>query len=149
MVMACALLLATLGDSGLAPLNTMAASAEHPAPSYLVVIIYNGWDDLQRLAPLRLNLLDLQADALAAIVTPQESATLRSMGFDVRILDAPATPGQYYLVNLPPSGETAPLYRHGQVFAYVTGMFILKSDPAEAELLPTEGFFITRPSISR
>jgi uncharacterized repeat protein (TIGR01451 family) len=144
MVMACALLLATLGDSGLAPLNTIAASAEYPAPSYLVVITCNGRDDLQRLAPLGLDLLDLQADALAAIVTSQELATLRSMGFDVRILDAPATPEQYYLVSLPPSGETAPLYRHGQVFTYVTGMFILKSDPAEAESLSTEGFFIQK-----
>jgi uncharacterized repeat protein (TIGR01451 family) len=116
------------------------------------VITYEDWDDLQRLASLGLHVLDLQEDVLAAIVTPQEMATLHSMGFAVRVLDAPAVLEKYYLVTLPPSGETAPLYRHGQVFPYVAGTFILKARPeqsrradrAEAELLPSEGFFIQK-----
>jgi uncharacterized repeat protein (TIGR01451 family) len=66
------------------------------------------------------------------------------MGFAVRILDAPTTPEQYYLVTLPPSGDTVALYRRGQVFPYVAGAFILKADPAEAELLSGEGFFIRK-----
>jgi uncharacterized repeat protein (TIGR01451 family) len=143
-VMVCALLLVASGGLDLTPLRAMAGSSESLEPSYLVVITYEGWDDLQRLASLGLNVLDLQEDVLAAIVTPQELATLRSMGFAVRILDAPARPEKYYLVTLPPSGDTVALYRRGQVFPYVAGAFILKADPAEAELLPSEGFFIRK-----
>ncbi len=143
-VMVCALLPA--------PLSVMADSSQYPEPSYLIVITYESWDDLQRLASLGLNVLDLQEDMLAAVVTHQELVTLRSMGFAVRILDAPATLGKYYLITLPSSGETAPLYRHGQVFPYVAGAFILKACPeqsrradlAEAEKLPREGFFIQK-----
>jgi len=130
----------------------MADSSGYLEPSYLVVITYDNWDDLQRLARLGLYLLDLQFEVpnllgegvLAAIVTPQELATLHSMGFAVRVLDAPATPEQYYLVALPPSGETAPLYQCGQVFPYIAGTFIIRADPAEAEKLPSEGFFIQK-----
>ena len=143
-VVVCALLLVASGSLDLTLLCAMADSSEYPEPSYLVVITYEDWDDLQRLAPLGLHLLDLRESVLAAIVTPQELATLRSMGFAVRVLDAPATPEQYYLVTLPLSGETAPLYWHGQVFPYVAGVFILKADPAEAELLPGKGFFIKK-----
>lgn len=142
--MAWALLLAALGYLALAPVSTRANSPGDPEPTYLVVITYEGWDDLQRLAPLELALLDGQANVLAALVTPQELATVRSLGFEVRILDFPATPGQYYLVSLPLSGEVVPLSRHGQVFPYVAGTFILKADPAEAELLPSQGFFIQK-----
>jgi len=158
------LLPAALGYLGLAPLRAMADSSERRLePSYLVVITYDNWDDLQRLAPLGLYLLDLQEDVLAAIVTPQELATLRSMGFAVRILDAPATPeqspelveGQYYLVTLPPGRETSlvlsvvegfatPGRLDGQVFPYVAGAFIIKADPAEVEKLTGEGFFIQK-----
>lgn len=151
-VIACMILLVVLGYLDLSPSSAMAGSSEYPGPSYLVVITYDDWDDLQRLVPLGLNVLDLQEDILAAIVTSQELATLHSMGFAVHILDAPATPeqspelveGQYYLVTLPPSGEIEPLYRRGQVFPYVTGTFILKADRAEAEKLPGEGFFIQK-----
>jgi len=168
-VIACVLLPVTLLD--LAPLSAIADSPEYPEPSYLVVITYDNWEDLQRLVPLGLNVLDLRPGVpnllgegvLTAIVTPQELATLRSMGFAVRILDSPATPeqspelveGQYYLVTLPPGRETslglsavegfATLERlEGQVFSYVAGAFILKADPAEAEKLPSEGFFIQK-----
>jgi uncharacterized repeat protein (TIGR01451 family) len=127
------------------------AVAECLEPSCLVVVACEDWAGLQRLASLELNLLDLQDGVLAAIVTPQELAALRSLGFAVRVLDARATPGQYYLVTLPPpvagvepAEETAPLYRRGQVFPYAAGAFILKAAPAEAELLPAEGFFIQK-----
>jgi uncharacterized repeat protein (TIGR01451 family) len=142
--MAWVLLLAALGYLALAPLSTRANSPGDPEPTYLVVITYEGWDDLQRLAPLELALLDGRANVVAALVTPQELATVHSLGFDVRILDFPATPGQYYLVTLPLSGEIVPLSRYGQAFPYVTGTFILKADPAEAELLPSQGFFIQK-----
>jgi uncharacterized repeat protein (TIGR01451 family) len=142
--MACVLLLAALGYLALMPLSTSANSPGYSKPTYLVVITYEGWDDLQRLAPLELALLDGQVNVLAALVTAQELASVRSLGFDVRILDFPATPGQYYLVTLPPSGEVVPLSRYGQAFPYVTGTFILKTDPAEAELLPSQGFFIQK-----
>lgn len=143
-VMVCALLLVASGDLHMTPLRAMAGSSEYLESAYLVVITYDNWDDLQRLASLGLHLLDLQEDVLAAMVTPQELAALHSMGFAVRILDAPATPEKYYLVTLPPSGDTVALYRRGQVFPYVAGGFILKADPAEAELLPGEGFFIKK-----
>ena len=146
--MVCALLAVTLIDLGPLsvgwPLSAMADSPEYSEPPYLVVITYDNWDDLQRLTSLGLNVLDLQEDVLAAIVTSQELATLRSLGFAVRILDAPARPEKYYLVTLPPSGDTVALYRRGQVFPYVAGAFILKADPTEAELLPGEGFFIKK-----
>jgi uncharacterized repeat protein (TIGR01451 family) len=142
--MAWMLLLAALGYLALAPLSTMANSHGYPEPTYLVVITYEGWDDLQHLAPLELALLDRQTNVLAALVTAQELATVRSLGFEVRILDFPATPGQYYLVTLPLSGEVVLLSRYGQVFSYVAGTFILKADPAEAELLPSQGFFIQK-----
>jgi uncharacterized repeat protein (TIGR01451 family) len=142
--MAWVLLLAALGYLALAPLSAKANSPGDAEPTYLVVITYESWDDLQRLAPLELALLDGRANVVAALVTPQELATVHSMGFDVRILDFPATPGQYYLVTLPLSGEVVPLSRYGQVFPYVTGTFILKADPAEAELLPSQGFFIQK-----
>jgi uncharacterized repeat protein (TIGR01451 family) len=138
------LLLAALGYLALAPLSAMADSSAYPEPTYLVMITYKDEDALQRLASLELTLLDWQGNVLAVLATPQELAAVRSLGFDVRILDFPATPGQYYLVTLPPSGETTPLYRHGRVFPYVAGTFILKADPAEAELLPGQGFFIQK-----
>jgi uncharacterized repeat protein (TIGR01451 family) len=144
-IVACALLLSALSYSGMTALSARADSPAYLTPSYLVVIVYDDWDDLQRLAPLDLNLLDRQPDRLAAIVTAQELATLRSKGFDVRVLDAPTTAEpSYYLVTLPPSGETAPLHRHGEVFPYARGAFILKADPAEVELLSIDGFFIQK-----
>jgi uncharacterized repeat protein (TIGR01451 family) len=162
-VMVCALLLAAPGGLDLTPLHAMASSSAYPEPSYLVVITYNDWDGLQRLATLGLYVLDLQfrvpnllgEGVLAAVVTPQELATLRSLGFAVRILDSPTTLGQYYLVTLPPERETShalsaaegfatPNGFEGQVFPYVADTFILKADPAEAELLPREGFFIQK-----
>jgi uncharacterized repeat protein (TIGR01451 family) len=133
----------------------MSGSYERLEPSYLIVITYESWDDLQRLASLGLNVLDLQEDMLAAVVTHQELVTLRSMGFAVRILDAPATLEQYYLVTLPPGRETShalsvaegfatPRKLEGEAFPYVTGAFILKADRAEAEKLPGECFFIQK-----
>lgn len=124
-VTVCVLLAATLLI--LAPLNVMADSFEVQEQAYLVVITYNDWDDLQRLASLGLNVLDLQFGApnllgegvLAAIVTSQELTALRSMGVAVRILDSPATLGQYYLVTLPPGRETSFATPGRQVFPYV------------------------------
>jgi len=155
---ACLLLLAALSYLALAPLSARADSSQNLRPWVLVVIPYDDWDDLQRLSSLGLNILDLQAEVLAALVTPQELATLRGLGFNARVLDTPATrdqcpepvEGQYYLVTPAPSGETGPLYRHGQVFPYVEGTFILKARPAcseegrgnEIELLAARGFFI-------
>jgi len=139
-IAACVLLLLSV----IWPPDTIADTHEDLEPEYLVVIAYGNWEDLQRLMPLELDLLDLQKSALAAIVTPTELDALRSMGFAVRILDTPATPERYYLVSLPPSADTAPLYRHGQVFSYVAGTVILKAGPAEAESLPAEGFFIKK-----
>jgi len=139
-IMACVLLLL----SAIWSPDTIANTHEHLDPAYLVVIAYDEWKDLQRLAPLELNLLDLQENALAAIVTPTELDALRDMGFAVRVLDTPVTPEQYYLVSLPPSANTAPLARHGQVFPYVAGTVILKAGPTEVESLPAEGFFIKK-----
>jgi uncharacterized repeat protein (TIGR01451 family) len=127
----------------LTPSRTMTASTEHLEPSYLVVIALDKQNDRQRLAALELDLLDLQENAAVAIVTSPELTILYNMRFDVRILDAPATPEQYYLVTLPPSQETVPL-QHGQVFAYVTDRFILKADRAEAELFSRKGFFMQK-----
>jgi hypothetical protein len=143
-VVACVLLLPALSYSGIAALSAMADSPPDPTSSYLVVIAYDDGDDLEHLALLNLHWLDWQADRLAAIVSTQELATLRSLGFDPRVLDAPAAPELYYLVTLPPRGDTAPLYLHGNVFPYVEDAFILKADPAEAETLAIEGFFIQK-----
>ena len=92
----------------LTPSRTMTASAEHLEPSYLVVITFDNQNDLQRLATLELDLLDLQENATVAIVTSPELTILYNMGFDVRILDAPATPEHLpHLVvhGLSPVGE--------------------------------------------
>jgi uncharacterized repeat protein (TIGR01451 family) len=140
-VIVCALQLAALLYLGMPPPGAVADS-----PTYLVVIFYDNWDDLQQLAPLGLDLLDLQTDRLAAMVTPAELATLRSLGFDARILDGPTTSElAYYLVTSSPLGNPLSLlYRHGQAYPYTGEMFILKAAPAEAELLSAEGFFIQR-----
>ncbi len=140
-IVVCALQLAALLYLGMAPPGAVADS-----PSYLAVIFYDNWDDLQRLAPLGLDLLDLQADRLAAMVTPAELAALRRMGFDARILDELATPElAYYLVTPSPLGNSLSLlYRHGQAYPYAGEMYILKATPAEAELLSADGFFIQR-----
>ena len=128
----------------LSALSATADSLPDPRLSYLVVIAFDDWDDLGRLAFLDLHWLDWQVDRLAAVVSAQELARLHSLGFDVRVLDAPATPELYYLVSPPPRGDTAPLYRHGQVFPYVNDVFILKVDLSEAESLAVEGFFIQK-----
>jgi uncharacterized repeat protein (TIGR01451 family) len=143
-VLVCVLLLSALSYSGIAVLSAMADSPPDPTPSHLIVIDYRDGDDLDRLALLNLHWLDWQAARLAAIVSTQELATLRGLGFAPRVLDAPATPELYYLVSLPPGGDSAPLYRHGQVFPYVKDAFILKANPAEAEALAIEGFFIQK-----
>jgi uncharacterized repeat protein (TIGR01451 family) len=137
----CALQLAALLYLGMPPPGAAANS-----PPYLVVISYDNWDDLQRLAPLGLDLLDLQADRLAALVTPAELTTLRSMGFDARVLDEPATSETaYYLITPSPLGNSLSLLsQHGQAYPYAEEMFILKAAPAEAEQLSAEGFFIRR-----
>jgi uncharacterized repeat protein (TIGR01451 family) len=122
----------------------MADAPPVPAASYLVVIAYDDGDDLGRLASLNLHWLDWQADRLAALVSDQELATLRGLGFEVRVLDAPARPDLYYLVAPPPRGDVAALYRRGQVFPYGEDVFILRADPAEAESLAIDGFFIQK-----
>jgi uncharacterized repeat protein (TIGR01451 family) len=122
----------------------MADPPRQQTSSYLAVITYDDVDELQRLRSLNLHLIDSQTDRLAAIVSAQELATLRSLGFDVRVLDAPATPELYYLITPPPTGETALLYRYGQVFAYGEGDFLLKADPAQAESLSIQGFSIQK-----
>jgi uncharacterized repeat protein (TIGR01451 family) len=143
-VLVCALLLSALSYSGIAALGAMADSPPGPPSSYLVVIAYDDWDDLGRLASLNLHWLDWQADRLAALVSAQELATLHSLGFEVRVLDAPAAPELYYLVTPPPTGDNTPLYRHEQVYPYVEDVYIVKADPAEAESLAVEGFFIQK-----
>jgi hypothetical protein len=143
-VIVCGLFLAALSYSGIATLSVMADPPRQRASSYLVVIPYDDIDGLQRLRPLNLHLLDLQADRLAAIVSPEELASLRSLGFNVRVLDAPATPELYYLVTPSPSGETAALHLDGQVFPYVEGAFLLKIDPVQAESHAIQGFSIQK-----
>ncbi len=150
-VIVCVLLL-----SGLTVPSVVAKSPSHLPPSYLVVIIYEGWADLGRLASLNLHWLDWQTDRLAAIVSLHELEALRDLGFEVSILDAPATPELYYLVtlspvgdlslvgDLSPAGETIRSHETGQTFPYVDGTFILKADPAEAESLSIRGFFIQK-----
>jgi hypothetical protein len=140
-IIVCALQLAALFYLGMPPPSALADS-----PTYLAVIFYDNWDDLQRLAPLGLDLLDLQADRLAAMVTPPELVTLRRMGFDARILDGPATPelANYLVTPSPLGNSTSLLSQHGQAYPYTGEVFILKAAPAEAELLPAEGFFIQK-----
>jgi uncharacterized repeat protein (TIGR01451 family) len=142
----CAIVLCALQLAALLYLAMPPPGAVADSPPYLVVISYNNWDDLQRLAPLRLDLLDLQADRLAAMVTSGELATIRSMGFDARILDSTATSESvYYLVTPSPLGNSLSLLsQHGQAYPYAGDMFILKADPAGAEQLSAEGFFIQR-----
>ncbi len=122
----------------------MADSPPGPPSSSLVVIAYDDGDDLGRLASLNLHWLDWQADRLAALVSSEELATLHSLGFEVRVLDAPAAPELYYLVTPPSTGDTDLLYRHEQVYPYVEDVYIVKADPAEAESLAVEGFFIQK-----
>jgi uncharacterized repeat protein (TIGR01451 family) len=141
-----------LGYPGIAPSLSKADSSVSPTPTYLVVIMYDDWGDLQRLAPLRLNLLDRREDRLAAMVTSYQLNTLRNMGFEVHILDTIAAPEEpaeagtrdYYLVTPSPGAQIAALNRHGQVIPYAKSLFILKAGPAEAERLPVEGFFIQK-----
>lgn len=141
-----------LGFPEITPSHSKADSTVYPAPAHLVVILYDDWDDLQRLAPLKIDLLDWQEDRLAAIVTSHQLTMLHSMGFEVYILDTIATPEEtdeagardYYLVTPSPGAQIAALYRQGQVFRYAQDLFILKADPAEAERLPGEGFFIQK-----
>ena len=143
-LLAYTLLLSVLSYAGLTVPGVIAGSPPGPGSSYLVVIAYDDGDDLGRLASLDLHWLDWQAGRLVALVSGQELAALRSLGFEVRVIDAPAAPELYYLVTLPPSGETGPLYRHGGVFPYVEDAYIVKADPAEAETLAVEGFFIQK-----
>jgi uncharacterized repeat protein (TIGR01451 family) len=143
-VLTCVLLLSVVSYSGIAVLSAMADAPLHPATSYLIVIAYDDGDDLERLASLNLHWLDRQTDRLTAIVSDQELATLRGLGYEVRVLDAPARPELYYLVTPPPGGDTAALYRRGQVFPYGEDVFILKANPAEAESLAIDGFFIQK-----
>jgi uncharacterized repeat protein (TIGR01451 family) len=110
----------------------------------LVLVKYENWDDLQRLASLDVHWLDLQADRLAAVVSPGELDHVRDLGFEVRVLDAPAVPELYYLVSLAPGRDATSLYRHGQVFPYTGQSFILRVDPAQAETLSVEGFFVQK-----
>ena len=60
----CGLFLAGLSYSGITTLNVMADPPRQQTSSYLVVITYDDVDELQRLRPLKLHLIDAQADRL-------------------------------------------------------------------------------------
>jgi uncharacterized repeat protein (TIGR01451 family) len=143
-LLAYALLLSTLISSGVASLSASADSPTEPGPLSLIVIAYDGWADLQHLASLGYFWLDWQPGRLAALVSGGELATLRSLGFDVWVLDMPATPEQYYLVSLPPTGRSLPLDRYRHVFSYAEGVFILKAQSTQAEALSSQGMFVQK-----
>ena len=141
----CRALLCVVGLSGILFLfGAFSISAETPVPPSLVTVTYMDWEGLQKLRPLGLNVLDLQDEILAAVVSPREIADLRSLGFAVSVMDTPAAPDLYYLVAPPPSGSTSSLYSSGQVFPYTKESYILKAQLAQVEMLAGEGYFVKK-----
>jgi uncharacterized repeat protein (TIGR01451 family) len=134
-----AVLLADLSYAGLVVLSAP------PAPGYLVVVHYHDRSDLPRLASLGLDVLDLQADRLAALAAEPQLAALARHGFEVEVLDASgSSDAPYFLVTTPPGGRAAAIARHGQVFPYVEGAFLLKTGPGGAESLAAAGFSLQK-----
>jgi uncharacterized repeat protein (TIGR01451 family) len=138
-------LLVTTGYLGLPLPAAVDDAPPYPEPTYLVVIRYHDWVDVQRLVGLGLDLVDWQADRLAALVTSRQLATLRTMSFEVQVLDGPqALEAAYYLAVRPPGGERPPPHGYGQVFPYVEGAFLVSAEPAEAERLALKGYSIQK-----
>ena len=62
------------------PLAVQADFSASSEPSYLVIIRYEDWDDLQRLAALELNLLDWHPDGVASALQAVAEADAQVKG---------------------------------------------------------------------
>jgi uncharacterized repeat protein (TIGR01451 family) len=141
----CASLLLAAGYFGLPFPQAVADVSPDPQPSYLAVIRYENWDDVQRLVGLGLNLLDWQADRLAALLTSTQLASVRTMGIEVQVLDGPQeSKAAYYLAVRPPGAQRPIPEGCGQVFPYVEGTFLFKAGPEGADCLARKGFSIQK-----
>ena len=120
------------------------AMAAGPEATVLAVVEYGDWASLQRLAPLGLDVFDLQDQALATVLTQTQLDRVRGLGFAVRAIDAPAHPDEYYLAGRVPTGSGIALVGAGQPFEYVPGLLLLRADPGQAERWIAAGFSLKK-----
>ncbi len=120
------------------------AYAADPDATALAVVDFGDWATLQRLAPLNLDVFDLQDQALVAVVTQTQLDRVRSLGFNVHSIDEPAHPDEYYLAGRVPSSSNVAPAGAGQAFDYVSGLLLLRADPGQAERWTAAGFFVKK-----
>jgi hypothetical protein len=110
----------------------------------LVTVSYEGWEELRRLASWGLQIIHYQGEILAALSYDGPIEALRQAGFQVRVLDAAADPGLYYLAYPFPGCDVAALAGAEAAYAYVKDAFIVKATLAQAEALAVRGVDIVK-----
>ena len=110
----------------------------------LVIVSYEGWEQLQHLASLGLRIINYQGDILAALSHDQQIEQLRRAGFEVIVLDAVSDPELYYLAYPSPADNLAPLSSAKAAYPYGKDVYIVKATPAQAEMLAIRGTKIVK-----
>jgi uncharacterized repeat protein (TIGR01451 family) len=110
----------------------------------LAIVPYRDWAQLRALASLSLNVLDLEDQALAAVVAPAQADRLRSLGFAPQVVEVPAHPDQYYLAMRRPDSVAPIPADAGRSFDYTAGLILLRATPDQAERWTAAGFWIRK-----
>jgi len=112
--------------------------------SRLIIVYYDGWEQLRQLASLGLQILNYQGDVLAALSYDEQIEALRRVGFPVRIVDPAAEPQAYYLAYPYPASDRSALCEAEAAYPYASDVFIVRATPARAERLALRGVDIVK-----
>ena len=107
--------------------------------SHLVLVRYEGWEQMQQLAAAGLRIINYQGDILAALSHEQQIEHLRRSGFEVQILDEAADSDLYYLAYPLPASDVSALSAAEAAYPYGKDVYIVKATPAQAGQLATSG----------
>lgn len=117
----------------------------------LVAVSYTGWEQLQQLASLGLQIINYQGDVLAALCSDEQIWLLRRSGFQVQVLDAKAATdlAPYYLAYPVPGDEFPTRLQLEALYPYARDVYIVKATPAQAENLARQGIQVVKlpPSV--
>ncbi|MBC7262089.1 MAG: Zn-dependent exopeptidase M28 [Chloroflexi bacterium] len=112
----------------------------------LVAVSYAGWEQLQQLASLGLQIVNYQGDVLAALCSDAHIEQLRRLGFQLRVLDAqPDTDLMSYYLAYPAPGDDVGQWPPVEaLYLYDKDVYIVKATATQVESLARKGIQLAK-----
>jgi hypothetical protein len=112
----------------------------------LVVVSYEGWEQLQQLASWGLQIINYQGNVLAALCSDEQIERLQRFGFQVQVLDTKpdADLKHYYLAYPTPGDDLAQWPPVEALYPYGRGVYIVKATTAQVESLARKGIQVAK-----